>query len=66
MPLFVAAVVAARRGRRPATVAVRVGTLPLWQMIAEEVALAVGSLVDRVFGRHDRQHGPADATRRPQ
>jgi hypothetical protein len=66
MPLFVTAVIAARRGGRPATVTVRLDTPPLWQMIAEEVALAARGFVARVFGRRDRQHGQADASRSPQ
>jgi hypothetical protein len=66
MPLFVAAVVAARRGRRPATVTARVDAPPLWQMIAEEVAIAARGLVARVFGRRGHQDGPADTPRSPQ
>lgn len=40
MPILVAAVVAARRGRRVPTVAVPVGTPPLWRLLVEEIVVA--------------------------
>jgi hypothetical protein len=54
MPLFVAAVVAAGRVRRPATVAIPVSTPSLWKMVSEEIAIATRALFTRLLGRRNR------------
>jgi hypothetical protein len=51
MPLFVAAVVAARRGRRAGVVTVPVPAPPLWRMLLDELVLGVRAAFDRVARR---------------
>jgi hypothetical protein len=50
MPLFVAALVVARR-RRNATVAVPVPVAPLWWLVVDELTAALRSAWVRVAGR---------------
>ena len=50
MPLFAAAVVAARRGRT-ATIPVRVSTPPLWWLLIDEAVTALRAAWARVSGR---------------
>ena len=57
MPLLVATVVAARRGRGPSTIVIPVDAPSLWQMVAEELAIATRALVDRLMGRHNGPQG---------
>ena len=49
MPLFAAAVVAARRGRMAITV--RVSTPPLWWLLIDEAVTALRAVWARVSGR---------------
>ena len=60
MPLFAAAVVAARRGRRPQTIVIPVSTPPLWRMLVDELALATRRAL-----AHVRAHGPPKPEERP-
>jgi hypothetical protein len=48
MPLFVAAVVAARRGRRSPTFVIPMETPPLWRMLAEEIVIAARDVLARL------------------
>lgn len=61
MPLLVTAVVADRGGRRPSTIAVRLGAQPLGWMIAEDVVVATRAVLVRFLGRTDNALLGADA-----
>ena len=56
MPLFVAAVVAARRGRRPSTITVAVNVPSLWRMLLEEAAIAIRTFMRFFFQRSRLSH----------
>jgi hypothetical protein len=58
MPLFVAALVAARRGRRSSTIVVPMQTPPLWRMVVEEIEVAARRALARLFHRSKWHHRP--------
>jgi hypothetical protein len=60
MTLFVAALVAARRGGRSSTVVVPMRTPPLWQMIVEEIVNATRRALARLSGRAKWHHRRTD------
>lgn len=60
MPLYVAALVAARRSGRSSTVVVPMTTPPLWQIVVEETVFATRRGVTRLLRRAEWHHRPAD------